>query len=1137
MVWNCCDMEVRAAEDRRELQRVSGALTFRWIDEANSVGLRHGHTPIFIPSVRSQTMSGSIASQFRASCVVLAYLSFGAVNGQSFYQTLGDVGVNEGGQCVELSPTGNQLIGGYRADSAMVMEMDPFGGVAWTYTFKPCTLPCVVMDLTITPDGFIIGCGAGRGGVPPTNQEIFYFKMDLLGGMIWTWSSNDPRPVYALRIEAPSAAEYILFSDIYDVGAPTYADMIRQRIDAATGNVTWTSPRLDLVASNPYLDDISGTCVGAGGRTYATGRIYLNGAPPSGMRPFVSAFSPTGSHVWSKYFVIPAAGTARLYGMDLLFFNDSLTLLFTGDMTGTSTNFVMGLMRMDTLGNVAWTRTYDIVGSVSESGHGLIAHPLGYVMTGTQDNGQKDQFVISTTLNGNVIWGWVYGTPTSDEDIPSPYSKNAVTVGSELFITGRRILGANEDLIAMHTDFNGLLTCPLPPGMTITYNTVADFSDVLTVLESPDAIPFVPYGPAQAFVQLPDGCAALDIDLGPDTVFCDTLILDATFPGAVYYSWQDGSGFPTYTVTDTGFYYVEVFANCCLLRDTIHVGSGIPPVPDFILPLADCGVPVDFVNTSTLATSYLWDFGDGSTSTATDPTHTYAAAGNYTVTLTATNSCTSASIQQSLDVLPTPVTPGFTAADSACVGDPITIIDTSTGATQYQYTFGDGGVSGLPGPSHTYLTAGVFTIIQTVQNACDTATISQTITVIPQPTVAIIGDTIVCPADSILLVADTTGSGLLVQWFPGGATTGSIWVSPSAATTYTVTVTNAVGCSAIDQLNVGIPTAPTLTLLSPDTVCIGDDALLVAQSTLPGPFIWNTSASTDDSLIVSPTTTTTYSVSVLDSCSGMLLQASHTIIALQPPLAIIDLDSVAGCQPLEVVFSDASTSADPILSWTWDFGDGGTSTDEDPTYTYTTGGDFLASLVVTTIYGCSDTADTSAIVIVHPKPVADFVVEGEPLEWPDGIAVFNNLSTGDSSWVWDFGDEEGSTGDAPVHQYSEPGSYPVELIVTNEFGCTDTAEYLLVVEDGYALYVPNTITTNGDGMNDVFTPIGAGIVEYELTIFDRWGELLFQKPGPTSWDGTYNGSVVQEDVYVWRIVARDRHFNRHEVFGHVTVLH
>lgn len=1075
----------------------------------------------------------------RALLALASACAFGSAgHGQTFYVTLGDVGVNEVGQCVELSPLGTQLVGGYRNDSALVMEVDLAGAVSWAYTFKPTLLPAVVVDLTITPDNFIIGCGTGRSPIPPVSQEIFYFKMDLLGNVLWTMRSTDPRPVYATRIEAPTAAEYILFSDIYDLGAATSADMVRERIDAATGTVIWDSPRLDLVATNPYIDDVSGTCTGAGGRTYATGRTYVNGAPPTGMRPFVSAFGPGGNHLWSKYFLVPSFLDARLYGMDILFTNDSLTVLFTGDMTGATSNFLLGLMRMDTLGNVAWASTYDIVGSVSETGHGLVQHPYGYAFSGTLDNGQKDQFVISTNLNGNVVWGWVYGTPAAVEDLFTTYSKNLLTIGSDLFITGRRTIGGNEDLIALHTDFNGLLACPIPPGMTLTYNFAGTFSDVLTVLETPDAIPFVPYAPSQAFVQLPDGCSAYDIDLGPDTVFCDTLVLDATFPGATYYSWQDGSGFPTYTVTDTGLYYVQVYANCCLFEDTIHVGPGIPPVPDFTLPVADCGVPATFVNNSTLATSYLWDFGDGSAnSSATSPTHTYTAAGNYTVTLTAFNNCTSVQQQQLLNVTATPVVAAFTVPDSACVGDPIAVTDGSTGATQYLYDFDDLGTSTLPSPTHTYTLPGLYTITQTVQNACDTAQTTQTVVVIPEPTVSILGDTIVCPADSILLTADTTGSALALQWFPGGATTSSIWVSPSSATLYTVTATSPLGCSAIDQLNVTVPPLPTLDLLGPDTVCIGEEALLVAQSTLTGPFTWNTSPTTNDTLSVQPATTTTYQVTVLDSCSGTLLTASHTMVALEPPVAAIALDSMAGCQPLDVQFADASTSTDAILGWEWEFGDGGSSTDQDPEYTYTGSGVFLASLVVTSIYGCTDTADTSMVITVHPKPVAEFIVEGEPLEWPDGIAVFNNLSTIDSSRVWDFGDEEGSTEVAPVHQYNEPGIYPVELIVTSDQGCSDTAQYDLVIDDAYALYVPNAITVNGDGMNDAFTPIAAGVVEYELTIFDRWGELLFQKKGPTSWDGTFNGTLVQQDVYVWRIVARDRHYNKHEVNGHVTVLH
>ena len=1064
-------------------------------------------------------------------------LSMGTVCGQTFYQALGDITSDEGIQCLAQAPNGNVLMGGFRADSALVLEMDAAGGVWWTATFKPTGLPSVVTDLKITPDGFIIGCGNGLSGVGVAWQSIFYFKMDLFGNLLWTMISVDPRPVYALRIEALSASEYLLFSDIYDIGAPTSADMIRQRIDATTGAVIWASPRLDLNAAIPYLDDVTATALGTGGRTYATGRIYLNGAPVTGMRPFVSAFSPSGVHVWSKYFVIDAALPARLYGMDLLFYNDSLTLLYSGDLVGGSLNMTIGLVRMDTLGNVAWTTHYDITGSVSDRGSAVVAHPLGYAIAGTLDDGtQTDQFVITTTLTGNVVWGWVYGTLIANEDLLWPYGKNLLPFGADLFMAGRRTIGANQDLLAMHLDFNGLVACPVPPGMTINFANLGTFSAPLTELEFPDAIPFTPLGLGQSSVILPDGCSSLIVDLGPDTILCDTIILDAGFPGASFWIWMDGTGGPIYTVTDTGTYSVQVYVNCCFVSDTIRIGPGPIPLPDFILPAANCGLPVLFTNTSSLASSYTWDFGDGTTSTATNPVHIYGTPGTYTITLTATNTCTSVSLQQVIVVAPTPVTPGFLVADSSCVNASVSFIDASTGATQYLYDFGDASTSVLASPSHTYLIPGIYTITQSAWNDCDSASTSQIITVLPDPTVVIIGDTVVCPVDSILLTADTTGSGLQLAWAPGGATTGSIWVSQSATTTYTVTATNPLGCSASDALTVSIPPPATLSLIGPDTLCSGESGTLVALSILPGPFTWNTSPSGNDSLSVIPATTTNFQVSVVDACAGDTLQAAHTITVLQPPTAIIGTDGLEGCEPMEVMFTDASVSADPIISWSWDFGDGGTSSDQSPTYVYASAGTFTASLVITSANGCTDTSDAATVVVVFPSPNAAFTVSGEPIEWPDGIVAFNNYSTGDSSWVWDLGNGEMAFVEEPTHQYAGPGLYPIELIVTNEFGCTDTATYLLVIDDAYALYVPNTITVDGDGRNDLFAPMGAGIIEYHLSIFDRWGELLFEGDGPAFWDGTYLGTPVQQDVYVWRIVARDRHHEQYEIFGHVTVL-
>jgi gliding motility-associated-like protein len=130
----------------------------------------------------------------------------------------------------------------------------------------------------------------------------------------------------------------------------------------------------------------------------------------------------------------------------------------------------------------------------------------------------------------------------------------------------------------------------------------------------------------------------------------------------------------------------------------------------------------------------------------------------------------------------------------------------------------------------------------------------------------------------------------------------------------------------------------------------------------------------------------------------------------------------------------------------------------------------------------------------------------------------------------------------PVYSYSDTGSYVVELIVANSFGCTDTAFKTVTVIPEYALYAPNAFTPNNhDGLNDLFMPKGVGIDpnNFEMLIFDRWGNMIFKTTDINKgWDGHANkgSAVAQEDTYVWKIVTKDTKGNDHQYLGHVTIV-
>ena len=160
---------------------------------------------------------------------------------------------------------------------------------------------------------------------------------------------------------------------------------------------------------------------------------------------------------------------------------------------------------------------------------------------------------------------------------------------------------------------------------------------------------------------------------------------------------------------------------------------------------------------------------------------------------------------------------------------------------------------------------------------------------------------------------------------------------------------------------------------------------------------------------------------------------------------------------------------------------------------------------------------------------------------------FVNTSQGASTYYWDFGDPAALSGTNnstvmnPSHGYGYVGEYAVNLMAISNRGCKDIASLLVEITPDFALYVPNTFTPDGNGINDMFQPMGVGIDEdnYRLDIFDRWGENIFSSNNfRKGWDGTVKGGskTAEQGVYTYKMMVKDLQGNKHPKVGHVTVI-
>lgn len=535
----------------------------------------------------------------------------------------------------------------------------------------------------------------------------------------------------------------------------------------------------------------------------------------------------------------------------------------------------------------------------------------------------------------------------------------------------------------------------------------------------------------------------------------------------------------TYTIT----LYVISDKGCIdSLKRTITVRGRVFPSFTPSSALICQGVPITFTNTSTNATSYQWNFGDGSPpSTAPNPTHTYTTPGLYTVTLTAINTTTGCrdSVQQPITVEPIP-TPTFTVTPaSGCMPfSPVLTQTTPFDATYlYIWNYGNGAPpeTTYTPSTPTYTSGGTYTIsLEVVTPAGCRRTATQTVTVAPKPIAAFNAPVSACQ-NSLISFTNTSTGATSFQWDFGDGSPPSTLANPthtySAPGTYTVQLIAISGASCRDTTTRSITILPRPQANFTFTVeCVGTPTQFTDASTGAVSWLWDFGDGSPTSTLQNPThlyaAAGTYPVRLIvthaNGCRDTLVQPVPVNATPNP-----NFSAPAVCLGQPTPFTDL-TPGTPT-GWRWDFGDGSPpSTLQNPTHTYSAPGTYTVKLVVTAGTGCVDSITRP--VTVHPVPTAGFTANSACAQ--DETVSFVNTSTGAVSYEWDFGDgSPPSTAANPTHVYGMGGSYTVQLIATNAQGCRDTFSQLLTiwpkpnvdfVADTVCLGNPTTFTGSSD---------------------------------------------------------------------------
>ncbi len=615
-----------------------------------------------------------------------------------------------------------------------------------------------------------------------------------------------------------------------------------------------------------------------------------------------------------------------------------------------------------------------------------------------------------------------------------------------------------------------------------------------------------------------------------------TVQFTSTSSGANAYAWTFPGGTPgtstaqnpSVVYNTAGTYNVTLIVTNPAGADTLtqnnYVTVNTVPVAGYTSSVT--GTTATFTNTSTNATSYSWNFGDGGTSTATNPTHTYATDGVYTVVLSATNVCGTVTSSQTVTIV-TPPSAGFTAnnttgcaplsvqftnqsspnstsyawtfpggtpgtstvqnpsvtyntagtynvtlivsnaagADtltqtnyvsvntvpvtgftSSVSGTTATFTNTSTNATSYSWNFGDGGTSTATNPTHTYATDGVYTVVLSATNVCGTSTSSQTVTIVTPPSAGFSANNSTgCAPLTVEYTNASSPNATAWAWtFPGGTPATSTAENPTvqyaAPGMYNVTLiaSNSAGADTTTLTNfINAQGPPTTGFTATTNVFVANFTNTTTNGTS---YAWDfgdggTSTMTNPSHTYPGDGVYTVVLTATGPCGTSTATQTVTISSL--PVAGFSAMQTSGCAPFTVQFEDESSSNTESWAWSFPGGTPATSTQQNPSVTYSAPGSYNVSLTVTNALG-TNTAMQTNYIVVGTAPTAGFTSSTNGL-----TANFTSTGTGATTYAWNFGDGGSSTQANPAHTYAVDGTYTVVLTTTNACGtatATQTVE-------------------------------------------------------------------------------------------------
>ncbi len=778
------------------------------------------------------------------------------------------------------------------------------------------------------------------------------------------------------------------------------------------------------------------------------------------------------------------------------------------------------LQRFDTTGTMVWSKTYGAAGNGNERGFAIKELPNGDIILGGASNssgmGANDALILKTDSLGNLIWSNTYGQAAGE----IIYDFTLLADGS-VIAAGQTGSYDNEAML-MKVDSSGTLL------WAHGYGGVADTEDGYHVEQTATG-GFVMGGTTASFGMGNEDFFLVKTDSTGQTYCENSAISLVTMPTAI----MVGNGHniqnygneqvPSVSVTSGG----SVYCKCTYIN---------APNLDIVGPDTICAGTLNTfsIDTSLLGfmATYNWTMAQDWSITSGQATDSIkvvpGSAVMDTICIEITNNCGNVYtfckplyVYSSQLQLTTSGPVDFCIGDSVQLGvtgqlDPLnTTYDWSTGSTD---------------STITVYAAGTYSVDVIDNSFGCLVTLDTMVNVNPLPIIDAGSDVVVCEGDSVQVNA--TAGFVTYDWTPA-ATVSDVtihdpWVTPPNDTTYYVTVTDANGCQNTDSLIASISQVNYI-ITTDNAICLGDSTDIVINGGSPA---WQPSPTlsvSGNTATVWPAANTTYYVTITnnDGCSAIDSVS----------IDVSDIQHTLSADTLICLGDEAVLTATGGTMYQWSPNNNISSiTDDVVTVTPTSTAYYYVE--ISNANGCSV---LDSVLVSVSSVTASFLAVPLSGEAPLDVDFLNQSSgMGNLSYTWNF-DENGaiSSGIDASYLYEQEGTYNPWLIVENEWGCVDSFSVWIDVlpNTEFVLWSPNIFTPNGDGINDIYFPVHEGVEELHLMIFNRWGQLLFESSElDAHWDGTYQGTIVPDGVYVYVIDVLSEGGEYHEVTGHITVL-